>query len=59
VAWIFTRKDFYRDPNGLTDLVALQRNIRVQKDLGFLKSDVDIAPLNDLGMIKEAAQRLK
>ena len=55
---MFTNKDFYRDPNGLVDVVALQRNINVQRQLGYINADLEIAPYVDLGLVKDAAQRL-
>jgi sulfonate transport system substrate-binding protein len=33
--WIFTKKDFYRDPKGLPNLEALQANVDLQHRLGF------------------------
>ncbi len=56
--WAFTKKDYYRDPKALPDLDALQRNIDVQKDLGFLRKSIDVKKYADLGIITEAAQRL-
>ncbi|HUB97066.1 MAG TPA: ABC transporter substrate-binding protein [Stellaceae bacterium] len=58
--WIYIPKeDLYHDPQGLPDLDALQSNIELQRDLGFLKSDLDVRKLADLSYVKEAAQRLK
>ena len=57
-AWLFTKNDYYRDPNGVPDLDALQRNIDVQRDLGFLEGKIDVAEYADLGLIKEAASRV-
>ena len=36
--WVFTKEDYYRDPNGLPDLEALQANVDLQHKLGFLRS---------------------
>jgi hypothetical protein len=58
-SWLFTKKDDYRDPNGLPDLDVLQKNIRSQKDLGFIKSDLDVPKYADLTLVKEAVQRIK
>ena len=52
-------KDFYHDRNGIPDLDALQSNITMQRDLGFVKSELDVEKLADLSYIKEAAQRAK
>jgi NitT/TauT family transport system substrate-binding protein len=57
--WIFTDKDYYRDPNMLPNLDALQRNLDMTADLGFVKARVDLAKHVDLSIVKEAAARIK
>jgi ABC-type nitrate/sulfonate/bicarbonate transport system substrate-binding protein len=57
--WVFTKQDYYRDPNGLPDLVALQHNVDTAADLGFLKPGLDVSKYVDLSIVKEAAARLK
>jgi sulfonate transport system substrate-binding protein len=57
--WLFTKKDFYRDPNGLLDPAVLQDNIDKMVDLGFLKSGIDVKKYMDLGIVREAGARLK
>jgi NitT/TauT family transport system substrate-binding protein len=57
--WAFTKKDNYRDLNGLPDVAMIQRNIDKVKDLGFIKSSIDVAHYTDLSMVKEAAARIK
>jgi NitT/TauT family transport system substrate-binding protein len=59
LGWVFTKQDVYRAPDGIPDLKALQSNINTQKELGFLKEDLDISQYVDLSMVKEANQRLK
>ena len=56
--WVFTDKDYFRDPGALPDLDALQKNIDLQKELGFLRQTIDVEKYADLGIVKEAAQRL-
>ncbi len=58
-AWLFTKRDYYRDPEGLPDLAALQANIVLQKKLGFLKSSLDVRKYADLSLVKAAARRLR
>jgi NitT/TauT family transport system substrate-binding protein len=58
-SWIFSDKDYYRDPSLLPDLDALQANIDLQKSLGFLKTGFDVHKQADLSLAREAAQRLK
>jgi sulfonate transport system substrate-binding protein len=57
--WLFTKNDFYRDPNGLPDTTVLQGNIDKMVDLGFLKSGIDAKKYVDLGLVREAGARLK
>jgi len=57
--WLFTRKDYFRDPNGMIDVKALQLTFDVQKDLGFLKTNIDAQRYVDLSLIEEAGKRLK
>ena len=56
--WLFTENDYYRDPNALPNLDILQANIETQRELGFLKSDVDVKQYADLSLVKDAAKRL-
>ena len=57
--WVFTKADYYRDPNGLPDLAALQRNVDTTADLGFFKSSFNVKQYSDLSIVEEAAKRLK
>lgn len=57
--WLFTKQDYYRDPNGLPDLEALQRNVDTAADLGFFKPGLNVGAHADLSIVKEAAARLK
>jgi len=57
--WLFTAKDYYRDPNMKPNLTALQANIATQKQLGFIKSEIDVNKYADLSLIEEAAKRMK
>jgi len=57
--WAFTKTDYYRDPNAVPDLAALQTNIDLQHELGFVKAKVDVDKHADLSITKEAAARLE
>ena len=57
--WLFTKQDTYRDPNLLPNLDALQRNVDMTQDLGFVKKKIDIKKYTDLSLVQEAAKRLK
>jgi sulfonate transport system substrate-binding protein len=58
-AWVFTGKDYYRDPNLVPDLSALQRNVDLTNELGFIKASFDVAKFSDLSLVREAARRLQ
>src|SRR5580692_1814878 len=49
---------WYRDPNGMPNLSALQSNLQLQKQVGFLKDDIDVKTYSDVSMVEEAAKRL-
>jgi ABC-type nitrate/sulfonate/bicarbonate transport system substrate-binding protein len=57
--YLYTDKDLYKDPNGLPNLDALQANIDLEHDLGFIDRTIPIKDYTDLSLIKEAADRLK
>ena len=57
--WLYTKNDYYRDPNMLPDLDALQRNVDMTKDFSFVNASFDVKAHSDLSMIEEAAKRLK
>jgi NitT/TauT family transport system substrate-binding protein len=58
--WVFMKgRDYYSDPDGLPNMEALQANIDLQRELGFLKAPIDVAQFAELGPVKEAAARLK
>jgi NitT/TauT family transport system substrate-binding protein len=58
-AWVFTNNDAYRDPNMMPDLAALQRNVDLTRDLGFIKASFDVSRFADLSVVQDAARRLK
>jgi len=59
LGWAFAQKDYFRDPNLMPDLAALQKNVDLTRDLGFVKSSIDIKKYSDLSIVQEAAKRLK
>jgi sulfonate transport system substrate-binding protein len=62
-SWFFEKKgqegDFDHDPNGKPDLAALQSNIETQRQLGFLKADLDAKQYADLSFVDEAAKKAR
>ena len=57
--WLFTKQDYYRNPNMLPNLDALQSNIDMTHKLGFIKAPLDVRKYTDLSLAQEAAKRLK
>ncbi len=57
--WAFTKRDTYRDPDGLVNAKMLQSNVNEVKTLGFIKTDLDVSKYLDLSLVKEGAARLK
>ncbi len=58
-SWLFTKGDYYRDPNGAPNLDVLQRNINAMRELGLTKADLNVRNYVDLSIVQEAGQRLK
>jgi NitT/TauT family transport system substrate-binding protein len=56
--WAFGEHDQYRDPNGMPNLAALQTNLALQKQVGFLKDDIDVKKYSDISMVVEAVKRV-
>ncbi len=61
--WLYVKDgeggDYYRDPNGIPNLDAIQANVELQYKLGFAKKTIDVRKYTDLSLIKEAAARLQ
>jgi sulfonate transport system substrate-binding protein len=57
--WVFTKNDFYRDPDGLVNLEALRSNLDLMRQLGIINAELDPAKYASLELVREAAQRLK
>jgi sulfonate transport system substrate-binding protein len=55
--WVFTKQDYYRDPDAIPNLRALQSNLNVQKELGLLAISIDVEKYADLAPVNEAARR--
>jgi NitT/TauT family transport system substrate-binding protein len=57
--WLFTKGDYFRDPNMIPNLKSLQSNMDTMTELGFVKASLDVKKHADLSLIQEAAKRLK
>ncbi|HLI20725.1 MAG TPA: ABC transporter substrate-binding protein [Stellaceae bacterium] len=58
VDYVFTHKDLFKDPNGMPDMKALQANIDLEKQLGFLKDSLDVGKYADFSLVNAAVSRL-
>jgi NitT/TauT family transport system substrate-binding protein len=56
---IFTKEDFYRDPDARPDVESIQRSVDMLREFGFLKDEIDVRKFTDLSYVEEAARRLK
>jgi sulfonate transport system substrate-binding protein len=59
LAWVFTKQDYHHAPAMRPDLVALQHNVALVKELGLTDKDTDVNKYSDLSLLDEAAKRLK
>jgi NitT/TauT family transport system substrate-binding protein len=57
--WSFTKQDYHHSLDMLPNLDALQSNINLTHELGFIKAPLDVRKYTDLSLAKEAAARLK
>ena len=58
-SWLFTKKDYYRNTDMMPNLKALQANMDLQRQLGFLKTKIDVNKYADLSIVKDAAKKVK
>ncbi len=57
--WLFSKGDFYRDPDGLVDMKALQSNVNDAARLGVIPKAVQMDKYADFSLVKEAVARIK
>jgi len=59
LAYAFTHQDFYRSPDCVPDLAAIQKEIDMSVELGILSQPVKLAPAYvDLSLIRDAKRRI-
>jgi NitT/TauT family transport system substrate-binding protein len=56
--WVFTQRDDFRGPDGAPDLKSVDTDLKMERTLGYLKSDIDVAKYADLTIASEALKRL-
>jgi NitT/TauT family transport system substrate-binding protein len=57
-SWLFTKRDYFRDPDDRPNLGALQQNLDALEGLGLIAGKIDVAAHSDLSLVKEAAARV-
>jgi sulfonate transport system substrate-binding protein len=62
-SWLFKKDglngDYYRNPDGIPDVPAMQKTIDEQVKYGYLKQGVDVKKYTDFSLVEAAAKRLK
>jgi sulfonate transport system substrate-binding protein len=58
-SWVFTKDDYYHDPDARPNITALTQNLAALKEMGFLPVALDPTPYVDLSFVDEATRRLK
>jgi len=62
-SWLFKKDgmhgDYYRNPNGIPDVPAMQKTIDEQVKYGYLKQGVEVKKYTDFSLVEAAAKRLK
>lgn len=56
--WLFTERDFYRDPNARPDAVALQASIDQLYQEGSIKQSLNVRDYIDISLLEAALKRL-
>ena len=57
--YVFTREAAYLDPDMRPNLTYLQRSIDVTREMGFLKTKLNVKDYADLSLLDDAIKRLK
>ncbi len=57
-SWLFTTRDFYRDPMARPDVAALQKNIDQLYQDGSIKRPLDVKSYIDLSLLEAAIKRI-
>jgi sulfonate transport system substrate-binding protein len=56
-SWVYTRNDYYYDPNAMVDVTRLQRNIDDMKNARLVPEAIKASSYADLSLAQEAATR--
>ncbi|WP_439361568.1 ABC transporter substrate-binding protein [Bradyrhizobium sp. DASA03007] len=55
--WLFTKADFYRDPNMMPNVAAMQANLELMKKLEIIKQPINLSDAMDLSLVEAAMKR--
>ena len=58
LGWVLTKNDLYHDRSLHPDLPAIQKNVDMLQDFGFIKEHIDVAKQADLTPVEDAAKRV-
>jgi sulfonate transport system substrate-binding protein len=62
-SWLFKKDgqhgDYYRNPDGIPDVAAMQKTIDEQVKYGYLKQGMDVKKYTDFSLVEAAAKRLR
>lgn len=59
LGWALTKNDLYHDPQLHPDLGAIQKNVDLLQEFGFIKQPIDVRQHADLSLVEDAAKRLQ
>jgi ABC-type nitrate/sulfonate/bicarbonate transport system substrate-binding protein len=57
--WVYTKGDYYYDPDAKIDVAVLQKNINDMKGSGLIPQAINVAPYVDLSLAVEATRRIR
>jgi NitT/TauT family transport system substrate-binding protein len=57
--WVYTKGDYYYDPNAMVDVARLQKNIEDMKTAGIIPATIEARRYVDMSLAQEAAARLR
>lgn len=55
--WVFTKQDYYRNPDMMPNTAALQSNFDLMQQLGVSKNPINVSDVTDLSIVEEASKR--
>jgi len=56
--WVYTKGDYYYDPNAMVDVARLQKNIEDMKTAGIIPATIEAQRYVDMSLAQEAAARV-